>query len=44
MLHTKSEGHRISGSGEENFKRIFIIYRCGGHLGHKTKIFCKHFG
>ena len=33
MLHTKSQGDRPSGSGE-GFKRVFIIYGHGGHLGH----------
>ena len=37
MLHTKSQGHRPSGSGEEDFLRVFTIYGHGGHLGHVTK-------
>ena len=37
MLHTKSQGHRPSGSGEEDFLRVFTIYRHGGHLGHVTR-------
>ena len=44
MLHTKSQGHRPSGSGEEDFKRVFTIYERGGHLGHVTKIVCIYFG
>ena len=36
MLNTKSQYHRPSGSGEEDFK-------CGGHLGHVTKLFCIEF-
>ena len=44
MLHTKSQGHRPSGSGDEDFKRVFAIYGHGGHLGHVTKIFCINFG
>ena len=36
MLHTKSQGHRPPGSGEEDFKRVFTIYGCGGNLGHVT--------
>ena len=44
MLHTKSQGHQPSGSGEEIFYRVFTIYGRGGHLGHVTKIFCMHFG
>ena len=37
MLHTKSQGHRPSGSGEEDYKRVFTIYGHGGHLGHVTR-------
>ena len=37
MLHTKSQGHRSSGSGEEDFLGVFSIYGRGGHLGHVTK-------
>ena len=37
MLHTKSQGHQPSGSGEEDFLRVFTIYGRGGHLGHVTK-------
>ena len=37
MLHTKSQGDRPSGSGEEDFLRVFTIYGRGGHLGHVTK-------
>ena len=43
MLYTKSQGHRPSGSGEEDFLRVFTIYRHGGHLGHVTIIFCINF-
>ena len=43
MIYTKSKGHRPSGSGEEDFKRVFTIYGHGGHFGHVTKIFCIHF-
>ena len=39
MLHTKSQGHRPSGSGEEDFLRVFTIYGHDGHLGHVTKPF-----
>ena len=41
MLHTRSQGHQPSGSGEEDFERVFTIYVGGGYLGHVTKIFCK---
>ena len=37
MLYTKSQGHRPSGSGEEDFLKVFTIYGRGGHLGHVTK-------
>ena len=40
MLHPKSQGHWPSGSGEEDFKKVLIIYGRGGHLCHVTKIFC----
>ena len=39
MLHTKSHGHRPSGSGED-FYMGFTIYGRSGHLVHVTKIFC----
>ena len=34
MLHTKFRENRPTGSGEEDFGRVFTIYGCGGHLGH----------
>ena len=37
MLHTKTQGHRPFGSGEEDFLRVFTIYGRGGHLGHVTQ-------
>ena len=43
MLHTKSQGHRPSGSGEEDFLRFFTIYGRGGHLGHVTKTIWTNF-
>ena len=43
MLHTKSQGHRPSGSGEEDFLRVFTIYGRGGHLGHVTKTIWTNF-
>ena len=43
MLHTKFKGHQPSGSGEEDFKRVFTIYGYVGHLGHVTKTICKTF-
>ena len=36
MLHAKFQNHRLSGSGEEDFKNVFAIYSHGGHLGHVT--------
>ena len=44
MLHTKSQGHWPSGSGEEDYKRVFAIYGRGGHFGHVTDLFRIHFG
>ena len=38
MLHTKFRENRPSGSGEEDFLRVFTIYGHGGHLGHVTKM------
>ena len=43
MLHTKSQGHRASGSAEEDFLRVFTIYGRGGHLGDVTKTICSNF-
>ena len=36
MLHAKFQDHRICGSGEEDFIKVFTIYGHGGHLGHVT--------
>ena len=36
MLHTKFRGNRLTGSGEEDFFKVFTIYGHGGHLGHVT--------
>ena len=36
MLHDKFQDHRPSGSGGENFFKVFTIYRHGGHFGHVT--------
>ena len=36
MLHDKFQDHRTSGSGEEDFFKVFTIYGHGGHLGHVT--------
>ena len=36
MLHAKFQNHRTSGSGEEDFFKVFTIYGHGGNLGHVT--------
>ena len=36
MLHIKFRGNRSTGSGEEDFRRVFTIYGRGSHLGHVT--------
>ena len=38
MLHTKVQGPRSFGSGEEGFWRVFTIYGRGGHLGYVTQM------
>ena len=43
MLHTKLRGNRPTGSGEEDFLRVFTIYGHGGHLGHVTSIMSSDF-
>ena len=35
-LHAKFQNHRPSGSGEEDFFKVFAICSHGGHLGHVT--------
>ena len=37
MLHTKIRENRPTGSGEEDFLRVFTIYGRGGHLGNVTQ-------
>ena len=46
MLHAKFQNHRISGSGEEDFLKVFIIYMYGrgGHLGNMTWTIYINFG
>ena len=34
MLHAKFQDHRTSGSGEEDFFKVFTIYGHVGLLGH----------
>ena len=36
MMHVKFQDHGSSGSGEEEFLKVFTIYGRGGHLGHVT--------
>ena len=36
MLHIKFHDNRPTGSGEEDFWRVFTLYWHGGHLGHVT--------
>ena len=43
MLHTKFRENRPTGSGEEDFWRVFIIYGHGGNLGHMTRIMLINF-
>ena len=43
MLHTKLRGNLPTGSGEEDFLRVFTIYGHGGHLGHVTSIMSSDF-
>ena len=37
MLRTKFRENRPAGSGDD-FRRVFIIYGRGGHLGHVTQM------
>ena len=43
MLHAKFQNHRLSGSGEEDFLKVFAIYSHGSHLGHVTLTFYINF-
>ena len=43
MLHTKFRENRPTGSGEEDFSRVFTIYGHGSHLGHVTSIMSSDF-
>ena len=43
MLHTKFLENQPTGSGEEDFLRVFTIYGHGGHLGHVTRIMLINF-
>ena len=41
MLHARFQNRRPSGSGEEDFLKVFAVYSHGGHLGHVTLTICK---
>ena len=43
MLHAKFQNHRPSGSGEEDFKKVYAIYSHDGYLGHVTLTFYTKF-
>ena len=43
MLRTMFRENRPTGSGEEDFLRVFTIYGDGGHLGHFTSIMSSNF-
>ena len=42
MLHTKFQGHRSVGSGED-FVKVFTLYGHNGHVGHVTQLICINF-
>ena len=42
MLHAKFLRNQSTGSGEEDFLRVYTIYGHGGHLGHVTLILYIH--
>ena len=44
MLHAKFLRNRSTGSGEEDFLRVYTIYGHGGHLGHVTLTVYIHIG
>ena len=43
MLNAKFQDHRTSGSREEDFLKVFTIYRHWGHLSHVTEPFIQMF-
>ena len=43
MLHTKFPENQPTGSGEEDFLRVFTIYGRGGHIGHVISIMSSDF-
>ena len=40
MLHTQFQGHWSTGSGEEDFLKVFNINDHGSHIGHVTLRVC----
>ena len=44
MLYAKFQNHRPSGSGEEDFLKVFAIYSHGGHHGHVALNIYTNFG
>ena len=44
MVHTKSEDHRPSGSGEKDFLKVLTIYGRGVDFGNVTRAVCITFG
>ena len=40
MLHTKFQGHRSIGSGEQDLFKVFTIYGHDSHVGHVTQLIC----
>ena len=43
MLHTKFCENGPAGPGEEDFRRVFAIYWCGGQFGHVTQMLQTNF-
>ena len=43
MLRTQFQGLQYSGSGEEDFFKVFTIYGHGSHIGHVTQLICINF-
>ena len=44
VLHAKFQNHRPSGSGDEDFFKVFAIYSPGGYLSHVTWTIYVNFG
>ena len=43
MFYARFQYRRPSGSGEEDFLKVFAFYSHGGHLGHVTLTIYIHF-